>query len=57
MREAVVNESTDGVARGADVDGDGTVDSKDVLLLCQYLAYYDFDAGESTIVLGANSAE
>lgn len=57
LREAVVNESTDGVALGADVDGDGNVDSKDVILLCQYLAYYDFEAGESTVTLGANSAE
>ena len=38
---------------GADVNGDGVINGKDVLLLRNYMANYD-DTWTSTIVLGPN---
>ena len=40
------------VNSGADANCDGTIDTKDLLLLRKYLAYYDYKTGESSIVLG-----
>lgn len=39
-------------APGADVDGNGTVDSQDLLLLCNYIANYNYDTQESSLPLG-----
>lgn len=35
-----------------DVNGDGQINGRDVILLRKYMANYDYDTGESTIVLG-----
>ena len=37
---------------GADVNGDGVINGKDVLLLRKYMANYNDDTGTSTIELG-----
>lgn len=37
---------------GADANDDGVVDSKDLILIRQYLANYDYSKGESSVVLG-----
>lgn len=51
LRKLIVSPSTNELA---DVNGDGEINSADVVLLRQYLASYDFDAGESTVILGNN---
>ena len=38
-----------------DANGDGTVNAADVLLLRKYMANYNYDTGESTVVLGPPS--
>ena len=54
LRYALVDDGTGALSAGADVNGDNVVDSRDVVILRQYIANYDFDAGESTITLGGN---
>lgn len=53
LRGAVVDESTDDLARGADVNGDGIVNSQDIIIIRKYLANYNYTTGESSVVLGA----
>lgn len=38
-----------------DANGDGRVDSRDLILLRQYLANYDYDTGVSSIELGGEA--
>lgn len=52
LRSAVVNENQADLNGGADVNGDGVVNSQDVVLLCQYIASYNYDTGEAGVVLG-----
>ena len=54
LRYALADDGTGALSAGADVNGDNVVDSRDVVILRQYIANYDFDAGESTITLGGN---
>lgn len=53
LRSALAFED-ENLSDGADVNGDGEFNSQDIVLLRQYIANYDFDAGESTITLGGN---
>ena len=53
LRGAVVNESTDNLASGADVNGDGIVNCQDIIIIRKYLANYNYTTGESSVVLGA----
>ncbi len=41
----------------ADVNCDGVVDLKDITLLRQYMASYDYDTGESSVILGPQIKE
>ena len=52
LRTAIVAGATQGLGKGADADGNGIVDSNDLIVIRQYLDNYDYDAGESSIVLG-----
>ncbi len=45
------------VAIGADVNCDGVINSKDLILLRQYMAGYNYDTGESSVVLGPQITE
>ena len=44
--------SSQSVGDGADANGDGTVNGKDVTRLLRYLAFFDPETGESTVILG-----
>lgn len=57
LRTAIAGGTVDNLSRGADANGDGFVDTTDLVVIRQYLANYDYDAGESTVVLGNNHAE
>ena len=37
-----------------DVNGDGEINMKDVVILRQYITNYDYDTGSSSVVLGPN---
>ena len=52
LRTAIAAGATQDLGNGADVDGNGIVNSNDLIVIRQYLANYDYDAGESSIVLG-----
>ncbi len=52
LRNAIANAETGTLASGADANGDGAVDVRDLIVIRQYIANYDYDAGESSVVLG-----
>lgn len=52
LRTAIAAGTNQNLGKGADVDGNGIVDSNDLIVIRQYLANYDYDSGESSIVLG-----
>ena len=54
LRRAIVNETLDDLANGADVNGDGVVNTVDIVMIRQYIASYNYTTGESGIVLGCN---
>ena len=47
--------STKQVAPGADANGDGVINGKDVTRLLRYVASIDPVTGESSVVLGPNA--
>ena len=55
LRKYIVDDSSSKTVYGADANGDGFTDSKDLILLRQYLANYNYGTGESTVVLGKQS--
>ena len=46
------DEQSVAIAEGADANGDGFVDGRDVIRLRKYLANYDSETGSSTVTLG-----
>ena len=52
LRNAIVNAETGALASGADANGDGAVDVQDLIVIRQYIANYDYDEGESSVILG-----
>lgn len=52
LRNAIVNEETGTLASGADANGDGAVDVRDLIVIRQYIANYNYDEGESSVILG-----
>lgn len=54
LRNAIASDNGNEASEGADANGDGQIDSRDIILLSQYLANYNYDAGESSVILGGN---
>jgi len=46
------NTSSVNVELGADANGDGKIDIKDVVILRKYITNYDYDTESSTVILG-----
>ncbi len=57
LRNAVAEGTTNDLSSGADANGDGEVNTADVVVIRQYLANYNYDTGESTVILGSDHAE
>ena len=52
LRQYVVGVEGVEVSMGADVNCDGVIDTRDVILLRRYFAGYNYQTGESVVVLG-----
>ena len=54
LRNAIASDNGNEASEDADANGDGQIDSRDIILLSQYLTNYNYDAGESSVILGGN---
>lgn len=54
LRNAIASDNGNEASEDADANGDGQIDSRDIILLSQYLTNYNYDVGESSVILGGN---